>query len=74
VSAVKAFDPRFVTDTLNPLVVTGYGIATSSLLVLPEIGKNIGATTKQASDVLSFVLEKRNLKGEALASIFAALL
>jgi hypothetical protein len=50
VSAVKAFDPRFVAETVNPLVVTGYGIATSSLLVLPTIGKNIGAATKQVSE------------------------
>jgi len=50
VSAVKAFDPRFIADTPNPLVVTGYGIATPSSLVLPAIGKNIGAATKQVSE------------------------
>jgi len=42
VCAVKAFDPRFIADTLNPLVVTGYGIATSSSLVLPTIGRREG--------------------------------
>jgi hypothetical protein len=47
VSAVKAFDPPFVADTLNPLVVTGHGIAASSFLILPAIGKNIGTATKQ---------------------------
>ena len=48
--AVQTFDPWLVADALHPFVVAGSSIATSSLLILPAIGKNIGATTNQASE------------------------
>jgi hypothetical protein len=50
VIAVLTFDPRLVADPLDPRVVAGHGIAASALLILPTIGKNIGATTKQVSE------------------------
>ncbi|MEW8028585.1 MAG: hypothetical protein AB2792_16365 [Candidatus Thiodiazotropha sp.] len=60
-SAVKAFDPRFVADTLNPLVATGYGIATSSSLILPAIGKNIGVATKLVSENRYLLLWRKGI-------------
>jgi hypothetical protein len=67
VCALNAFDSRFVADTLNPLFVTGYGIATSSSLVLPAIGKNISAATKQISEnCYLFSGEKESDKGGAV--------
>jgi len=48
--AVLTFDPRLVTNPPNPFVVTGYGIAASSLLILPALGEKIGATTNETSE------------------------
>lgn len=47
---ILAFDTWFVTDPFYPLVVTSHSIATSSLLILPAVGKNINAAMEQASE------------------------
>ena len=48
--AVQTFNPWLIADSLYPFVVAGHRVAASSLLILPTVGKNIGATTKQVSE------------------------
>jgi hypothetical protein len=55
VTTFLALDPGLIADPLDPLVVAGYGITASSLLILPAIGENIGATTKEVSENLYFL-------------------
>ncbi|EKL98951.1 hypothetical protein VCHC46B1_0271 [Vibrio cholerae HC-46B1] len=45
-----AFNAGFVANPVYPFIITGYGIATAALLILPTIGKDILSSTKSLSE------------------------
>jgi len=47
VITVLAFDAWLVADTLYPLVIAGYRVATAALFILPTVSKYIRSPSKQ---------------------------